>query len=187
MRNTARAAMLLAGITLGAASAAAAPFTATLNLASAVFGAAGLQDPLSGLFTVTFDSAITTSSSSANIVVHGLNRTFPTPVVMTYLAPMDTLFIGIGGASGIVSETDDFYFRVDTLVAGAVFTIAAQTAASVIGVHYADDLAAQIAVQPVPPVPQPVPEPAAGALLGMGLAGLALARRRRRTAAGGFA
>jgi hypothetical protein len=174
MRPGIHAAMILAMTTLGAATAAAAPFSATLNLASAGFGVAGLQDPLNGLFTVTFDSAVT-STSDTEIVVLSLNRTFALPIARTYFADSDTLFIGVGNPASIVSETDDFYFRVDNLVAGGSLAIAAQTAVDVVGIYFANDLAEQISLQPL----TAVPEPPTGALVGLALAGLGLAMRRR--------
>jgi PEP-CTERM motif-containing protein len=166
------AAALLA--TLYGSRASADTITLSFRLVASGFDAEAPVDPVTGVFSITFDNSANLLEQTAGIAVSNLNIALDSPPAFGYGAVADVLVVGalIGGAQTLSGGTNDFLFSILDASTNPVtpFDFIYSQAPS---------LTVHRGTVSLLPASAPIPEPATMTLLGAGAA-VALVRRRKR-------
>ncbi len=128
-----------------------------------------VPDPLTGQFTVTYDTALDYHNETAGITLNSFNGgALDSTFGFEYISSTGTMTVGGVDVSGIGINSHDLLIEIENISTAPTLSIAL----------YVNGTDLNVATNGTITEVSSVPEPASLALLGAGLIGLARARRR---------
>jgi hypothetical protein len=155
---------------LGAHRVEAEPMTLSYGFIATGFGPGALVDPVTGSFTITFDTSTRAFNETTGLTYSNFNIALDSAPSFDYARDGLTLGAAFGGTDFVGAGTSDFFFDILNVstnpVAGPAFVYA-----------QASNFQIYQGTVMLTPFPAPTPEPATLALFGTGAA-VAFLRRR---------